>query len=212
MKGDRHINNLHNPSFSFSAANIRKYAPIAPRRPCDTNVSSKLHDSMAEIALLLRLYQLRHYPFSFNRIFHILGVKSESAANSDTMRIRNKCGLFVKIAEQKIRNLSSHSRKSEKILHVIGYFATEIVDKRTTRLFYIRCLCPVKTARTNYSLNLLNRRISKTFKCRVLGKKLSANYIDTRVRALSRKSTHNKQPPTILFFPAPFKCAQCLRI
>ena len=124
-------------------ANIRKNTLLALGRACDTDISAELNYSVAEITLFHRLYKVRHDPFGFHGVLHILGIESKPAANSDTVRIRNKRGLFVKIAKQKIGNLSAYTRKGKQIIHVVGYDTAKIINKSTARLFYIRCLCSV---------------------------------------------------------------------
>ena len=101
-------------------AYLAKRAFGAFRSACRAYVSTKINKPVAEVALLLRLAKLGEDKLYAIGVLECLGIKAEATANADTMRICNDCGPFIYVAEQKICNLSSDTRKAEKLVHRVG--------------------------------------------------------------------------------------------
>ena len=82
-------------------------AGIASRRLRAANISAKIDETVAGIGLFILWDRIGQYALDLERIFKFFGIKTESAADPDAMRIRNNAGDAENIAEQKICDLAS---------------------------------------------------------------------------------------------------------
>ena len=93
----------------YMSANIFQSlgASLASRRLRAANISAKINETVAGIGLFILRDRIGQYALDLERILEILGIKPESAANSDTMRIRNDTGNAENVAEKKICDLAT---------------------------------------------------------------------------------------------------------
>ena len=82
-------------------------AGIASRRLRAANISAKIDETVAGIGLFILRDRIGQYALDLERILEFFGIKPESAANSDAMRVRNDSGDAENVAEKKICDLAS---------------------------------------------------------------------------------------------------------
>ena len=82
-------------------------ADIASRRLRAANISAKIDETVAGIGLFILRDRIGQYALDFERILELFGIKPESAADPDAMRVRNDAGDAENVAEQKICDLAS---------------------------------------------------------------------------------------------------------
>ena len=185
------------------SANIfqRLGAGIASRRLRAANVAAEVNEAMAGIGLLILRDGVGQYALDLYGVLEILGIESESAANSDAMRICNDAGYAENIAEQKICDLAPDSRELAELIDVARQFPAVFIAKLYTRRLDRCRLCAVKPARANYVLYLRKLGIGKRRKGGIFLEQIFANYIDTRVGALGGKPAHDHQLPSLTASP-----------
>ena len=165
---------------------------------------------MAGVGLALARDRVCENSLNLDRIFKLLGIKSESAAYPNTMCIRYNAGDSENIAEQEICDLSSDTGKLTKLMNVARQFAIIFIAKLDTSRFDRCRLGAVKSAGADYIFYILKRSICEVGKSRVFEEQIFANDIYTRIGALGGKSAHNHQLPSL--FPSPIKRASGIGI
>jgi len=74
-------------------------ADIASRRLRTANISAKINETVAGIGLFVLRDGVGQYALDLERILELLGIKPESAADPDAMRIRNDTGNAENVSE-----------------------------------------------------------------------------------------------------------------
>ena len=82
-------------------------AGIASWRLRAANISAKIDETVAGIGLFILRNCIGQYALDFERILEFFGIKPESAADPDAMRIRNDSRDAENVAEKKICDLAS---------------------------------------------------------------------------------------------------------
>ena len=176
-------------------------AGIASWRLRTADVASEVNKAVTSIGLILLRYGIGQNALNFKRVFEFFGIKSESAANSDAMRIRNDAGNSENVAEQKICDLASDTGEFAKLLDVARQFSAVFIAKLYASRLDRRRFCAVKPTGSDYVFYIRKPGIGKIGKSWELFKKVFANYIDTRIGALGGKSAHNHQFPSLAASP-----------
>ena len=156
---------------------------------------------MAGFGLVFLGDRIGQYALNLERILQFFGIKSESAADPDAVRIRDYAGDSENVAEEEICDLSAHAGEFAELFDVARQFTVIFVAKLDTSSLDRRRLCAVKSARTDYIFDILEGRIGKRGKRRIFFKQVFANNIDTRIGALGGKSAHYHQPPSLAASP-----------
>ena len=176
-------------------------AGIASRGLCAADVSAEINESMTGVGLVFLGDRIGQYALNLERILQFFGIKSESATDSDTVRIGNYAGNAENVAEEEICDLSAHAGEFAELINVARQVSAVFVAKLDASRLDRRRLCAVKSARTNDIFDILEGCICKRRKRRIFFKKVFANYIDTRIGALGGKSAHNHQLPSLVAAP-----------
>lgn len=91
---------------------------LASRRLRTADISAEINESVAGVGLFFLRDGIGQYALDLHGVLELLGIKTESAANSDTMRIGNHSGNTENVAEQEICDLSSDSGEFAELIHV----------------------------------------------------------------------------------------------
>ncbi len=176
-------------------------AGIASRGLRAADISAEVYKAVAGVGLIFLGDRIGQYSLDLDGILEIFGIKSESAADPDAVRIRDYAGNTENVAEEEICDLSAHAGEFAELINVARQFTAVFVAKLDASRLDRRRLCAVKSARTNDIFNILEGCICKRRKRRIFFKQVFANYIDTRIGALGGKSAHYHQPPSLVAAP-----------
>ncbi len=183
---------------------------IASRGLRAADISAKVDEAVAGVGLVFARDRFGQYSLDANGILKLFGIKTESAAYSDTVSVGNDAGNAEDVAEEKVGDLSSDAGEFAELFDVARQFSAVFVEKLDASRLDRRRLCAVKSARTDYIFDILEGRIGKRGKRRIFFKQVFANNIDSRIGALGGKSAHYHQPPSLA--ASPIKGASGIRI
>ena len=166
---------------------MRQLANRALRPAGDTDVPSKIDQSMTKIIALLRRQKGPKLLFYFDRIFAV--AQPQFIGDTDAVSVGyHGAGHVVYIAEHQIRCLTSHARQREQFVHIVRYYSVILFHQNTAAVLYILRLLPKISAGFYHLLQLCDIRICKTFKRRILLKEIYTHNIDPRIGTLGRQS------------------------
>ena len=134
---------------------------IASRGLRAADISAEVDEAMAGVGLVLARDRVCEDALNLDRIFKLLGIKSESAAYSDTVSVGNDAGNAEDVAEEKVGDLSSDAGEFAELFDVARQFSAVFVAKLDTSRLDRRRLCAVKSARTDYIFDILEGCICK---------------------------------------------------
>lgn len=155
------------------------------------DISAKVDEAMAGVGLVFFWDRIGKYAFDPYGILQLFGIKSKSAAYSDTVSVGNDAGDSENVAEEEVGYLSSDAGKFAEQLDVARQFTAVFVAKLDASRLDRRRLGSVKSAGTDDIFDILKGRVGKLCKRGESFKQVLAYDIDTRVRALGGKSAHN---------------------
>lgn len=136
-------------------------AGIASRGLRAADISAKVDEAMAGVGLIFARDRFGQYSLDANGILQLFGIKSESAAYSDTVSVGNDAGDTEDVAEEKVGDLSSDAGEFAKLFDVARQFTVILIAKLDTSRLDRRRLCAVKSARTDYIFDILEGCICK---------------------------------------------------
>ena len=174
---------------------------LASRGLRTADISAKVYKAVAGVGLEFARDRFGQYSLNSDGILQLFGIKTESAAYSDTVSVGNDAGNTEDVAKEKIGDLSSDAGKFAELFDVARQFSAVFVAKLDTSRLDRRRLCAVKSARTDYIFDIFEGRIGKRGKRRIFFKQVFANNIDSRIGALGGKSAHYHQPPSLAASP-----------
>lgn len=80
---------------------------IASRGLCAADISAEVDEAMAGVGLIFARDRFGQYSLNSDGILQLFGIKTESAAYSDTVSVGNDAGDTEDVAEEKVGYLSS---------------------------------------------------------------------------------------------------------
>lgn len=134
---------------------------IASRGLRAADISAKVYKAVAGVGLIFARDRFGQYSLDANGILKLFGIKTESAAYSDTVSVGNDAGDTEDVAEEKVGDLSSDAGEFAELFDVARQFTVIFVAKLDTSRLDRRRLCAVKSARTDYIFDILEGCICK---------------------------------------------------
>ena len=130
--------------------------------------------------------------FDLCGVLFTLGVKAESAADADAMRVGNDARLPEDIPEHEVGDLSSDAGECEELVHGTGHLTAVVAHEDGRRLFNALRLGFVQSAGADECLYFGKLGIRNRAKRRKSSKELLGDDIDARVGALRTESRHDE--------------------
>ena len=148
---------------------------------------------MAKIALLFLFDYSGKDSFYLYGIFLERGYKSEPTAYSYAVRIGNDSGLFINITEKEVCNLSSDTRKFEKLVHLVGNGAVILAFEDLAHGNDVTGLGLVKTAGADDLFHIGKLGSGKIVDGFIFFKEYPGHDIDSGIGTLCTKHGGNQQ-------------------
>lgn len=122
---------------------------IASRGLRAADISAEVDEAMAGVGLVFARDRFGQYSLDANGILKLFGIKTESAAYSDTVSVGNDAGNAEDVAEEKVGDLSSDAGEFAELFDVTRQFTAVFVAKLNASRLDRRRFCAVKSAGSN---------------------------------------------------------------